>query len=239
MTVNRIARTIAAPIRYAGTSNQVFTCPIQTYHGAARRRAVPIVIPNTTVIPRVSRFRIRRKKSSNAKYTSRMIGAYAQPCHVRATVVRDIPARRLYRTAVRFSRKNSPRPERTAAGLRHDSTHRFSLIDLRARRKKKYPVTTKKRINASWSASLAMDRWRWPGETARRNAATRPARRLNASFTSAYVGKTVSAPNRAVDMIREYVIASHGVANAGEMSQPDRRENHANIGGLGFTRQLG
>ena len=169
----------------------------------------------------------------------RMIGAYAHPCQVRATVVRQNPARRLYRRVARFSRKNRPIPARIAEGFLHDSTHRFSFIVLRARKKKKYPVTTKKRMNASWSALHATDLWRWPGETARRNAAISPARRSNASFTSAYRGKTVRDPNRAVVRMNENVIASHGVANAGEITYPDRRAHHWNRGGRGFVSPKG
>src|SRR5881396_1051167 len=152
-------------------SNQTFTWFIWKYQGADRRRATPIVIVNATVIPRVSLFRIRWKKSWKMKYTRRMIGAYAHPCQVSATVVTHIAESRLYRMGTRFSRTNRVRPEPIAEGLRQDSTHRFSFIVSRARKKKKYPVTTKNRMNASWSALLATDLWRWPGETARRNAA--------------------------------------------------------------------
>ena len=237
--MRRRARPIAAPNRYAGTSNQTFTWFISKYQGAAISSAVAIVIPKATVIPSVSLFRIRWKNSWNTKYTSRMIGAYAHPCHVRATAATAMPERRLYSTVVRFSRKKSPSPARIADALRQDSTHRFSFRVARARKKKKYPATTKKSTNASWSELLATDRWRWPGETARRNAAMSPARRSNASFTSANSGKIVRDPNRAVVRMNENVIASHGVANAGEITYPDRRAHHWNRGGRGFVSPKG
>ena len=215
--MNRSARPIAAAKRYAGTSYQVFTWFIRTYHGAETRRGTPIVIPKATVIPRVSLFRIRWKNSWNTKYTRRMIGAYAHPCHVRAIAAMQNEASRLYRTGTWFSRKNWAIPFRIAEGFRHASTQRFSFIVERARKKKKYPVTTKNRMNASWSALLATDRWRWPGDTARRKAEISPALRSNASFTSAYSGKIVREPNRAVVRMNEYVIADHGSGKSGEM----------------------
>ena len=95
MTVNRNARPIAAANKYAGTSNQTLTWFISTYHGKEMRRATPIVIANAMVIPRVSLFRIRWKNSWNTKYMRRMIGAYAQPCHVRATAPMQNAAMRL------------------------------------------------------------------------------------------------------------------------------------------------
>ena len=105
-----------------------------------------------------------------------------------------------------------------AESVRHLSTHRFSFIVVRARKKKKYPLTTKKSTNASWSALLATDLWRWPGEIARRNAAMSPARRSNASFTRAYSGKMVREPKNAVVRMKDHVMASHGVGNAGEIT---------------------
>src|SRR5207245_1849047 len=169
----------------------------------------------------------------------RMMGAYAHPCHVRAIAPMQNAARRLYSTGTWFSRKNRAIPDRIAEGLRQDDTHRFSFIVLRARKKKKYPVTTKNRMNASWSALLATDLWRCPGETARRNAAISPARRSNASVTKAYSGKIVRAPKRAVTRMNEYVIADQASGKAGEITYPERRIHQWNIGGRGFVRPSG
>ena len=66
-----------------------------------------------------------------------------------------------------------------------------------------------------------------------------PARRSNASFTRAYSGKIVREPNRAVVMMKDHVIASHGVGKAGEITYPDSRAHHWNRGGRGFVSPKG